>query len=203
MHWNARNLDNRYGSLSIAMHWLMLLLLIAVYVSINLHDIAPKGSELRAAWKTWHFMLGLSVFMLAAARIVIRFLSGPAPRIEPPTPHWQLTAAHAMHHALYAFLIVMPLLGWLTLSAGGKPIPFFGLEFPALLGPDKGLASALKETHEIIGTSGYYLIGVHALAALFHHYVMHDNTLVRMLPGVQAPAHSERASERIERGLNV
>ncbi len=180
MNW--KNTANRYGSLSIAMHWLMLLLLVGVYAAINLHDLAPKGSELRAAFKTWHFMLGLSVFGLVGARLAIRFLSGPAPRIEPENPLWQRRLAGAVHAALYVFMIGMPLLGWLALSAGGKPIPFFGLELPALIGQSKDIASSLKDIHEMIGTAGYYLIGLHAAAALVHHYVMRDNTLVRMLP---------------------
>ena len=183
MTW--RNTTERYGSLSVGMHWLMLLLLVAVYATINLADAFPKGSDLRAAMQTWHFMLGLSVFVLVGARLVIRFLSGPAPGIEPQVPAWQLRAAHTVHAALYVFMIGMPLLGWLALSAGGKPIPFFGLELPALLGADKNLASSLKEVHETIGTLGYWLIGLHAAAALFHHYVTHDTTLARMLPGAR------------------
>lgn len=193
MNWNWKNTASRYGSLSIAMHWLMLLLLVAVYATINLHDLAPKGSELRAAFKTWHFMLGLSVLMLVGARLGIRFLSGPPPRIEPDIGRRQLQAAHFMHAALYVFMIGMPLLGWLALSAGGKPIPFFGLELPALMGMNKGLADTFKDVHEAIGTFGYYLIGLHAAAALVHHYVMRDDTLVRMLPALvrlkRAPRH--------------
>jgi cytochrome b561 len=76
----------------------------------------------------------------------------------------------------------MPILGWLTLSAKGKVIPFFGLELPPLIGADKALARSLEDIHETIGTLGYYLIGLHAAAALFHHYITHDNTLWRMLP---------------------
>jgi len=68
------------------------------------------------------------------------------------------------------------------LSAAGKPIPFFGLELPALVAPDKALASQVKELHETIGKVGYVLIGLHAVAALFHHHVMKDDTLTRMLP---------------------
>jgi cytochrome b561 len=77
-------------------------------------------------------------------------------------------------------MVAMPLLGWLVLSAGGKPIPFFGLELPALLAPNKELGHQIKEVHELGGNLGYALIGGHAAAALFHHYVMRDNTLVRM-----------------------
>ncbi|HLY96193.1 MAG TPA: cytochrome b/b6 domain-containing protein, partial [Sideroxyarcus sp.] len=72
--------------------------------------------------------------------------------------------------------------GWLLLSATGKPVPFFGLELPALIGENKDLAKTLKDIHEFVGTAGYYLIGLHAAAALYHHYIVRDNTLLRMLP---------------------
>jgi cytochrome b561 len=91
--------------------------------------------------------------------------------------------AKLMHLALYVLMICMPLLGWLLLSASGKSIPFFGLELPALVGKNKALAELIKEIHETGGLVGYYLIGLHASAALFHHYFVRDNTLRRMLPG--------------------
>jgi cytochrome b561 len=127
-------------------------------------------------------MLGLSVFALVFMRLAIRLVSGAMPSIRPAPPVWQQRLAALMHLALYVFLIAMPLLGWLTLSASGKPIPFFGLQLPALLGADKALAGSLKEIHETIGTIGYYLVGLHAAAALVHHYVNRDDTLRRMLP---------------------
>jgi cytochrome b561 len=173
---------NRYGALSISLHWLMLLLLVAVYACIELREFYPKGSDPREALKAWHFMLGLSVFFLVFVRIAIRF-STPVPDIVPPPPAWQMRSAKLMHLALYALMIVMPLLGWLTLSAAGKTIPFFGMELPALIGANKTLAGNIKEIHETVGSLGYALIGVHTVAALYHHYIMHDNTMQRMLPG--------------------
>lgn len=178
MNW--KNTTDRYGSLSIAMHWLMLLLLVAVYACINMRELYPRGSDLRDALKTWHFMLGLSVFLLVFVRLALR--AGPTPHIVPAIPIWQERFALAMHAVLYAFMIAMPLLGWLALSAAGKQIPFFGLHLPALVAPDKSLAESAQELHETIGTIGYYLIGLHAAAALVHHYVSRDNTLLRMLP---------------------
>jgi cytochrome b561 len=86
----------------------------------------------------------------------------------------------------------MPLLGWLALSAKAKVIPFFGLYLPALLAPDKALGHSLGEIHETIGTIGYYLIGLHAAAALFHHYVMRDDALRRMLPRRRPPVAPPR-----------
>ncbi|TAL92400.1 MAG: cytochrome b [Rhodanobacter sp.] len=180
MNW--KNTTDRYGSLSITMHWLMLALLVAVYACIELRGIYPKGSAAHDAMKTWHFMLGLSVFALVLLRLAIRWFSGPAPGIQPPLPRWQHRLAALMHLALYAFLIVMPLLGWLTLSAKGRVIPLFGLELPPLLDTDKGLAHALEDIHETICTIGYYLIGLHAVAALYHQYFARDNMLRRMLP---------------------
>ncbi len=178
---NLKNTIDRYGSLSIAMHWLMLLVLVAVYATIELREFYPRGGDLREGLKQWHFMLGLSVFALLWLRLALRFW-GPTPRIQPAPGVWQHRGAAMMHLALYLFLLVMPLLGWLVLSAKGSAIPFFGLQLPALVGPDQGLAEQFEELHETIGTIGYYLVGLHAAAALLHHYVLHDNTMLRMLP---------------------
>ncbi len=179
MNW--KNTTSRYGSLSIAIHWLMLLLFIALYACIELRVFYPKGSDIREGLKTWHFMLGMLVFALIWLRLAAR-LSGPTPDIRPEPPGWQQLSAKLLHLALYALMIGMPMTGWLLLSATGKPIPFFGLELPALVGESKELATQLKEIHELGGTAGYYLIGLHAAAALYHHYILRDDTLTRMLP---------------------
>ncbi|GLZ88196.1 cytochrome b561 [Metapseudomonas resinovorans] len=179
---SLKNAPARYGSLSIALHWLMLVLIAAVYACIELKGNFPKGSETRELLKHWHFMLGLAVFFLVGLRLIGRMMS-PTPAIQPAPASWQNALAKFMHLALYALMIGAPLAGWLILSAAGKPIPFFGLELPALIGPNKELAGQIKELHELAGTAGYWLIGLHAVAALFHHYVSRDNTLVRMLPG--------------------
>jgi superoxide oxidase len=171
--------NHRYSSLTISLHWLMLALLAAVYACIELRVLWPKGSDPRELIKTWHFMLGLSVFALVWVRIAAR-LSGGTPPIEPAPPAWQNLLAKGVHVALYALMIVMPIGGWLILSASGKPIPFFGLELPALVAPDKALAEQIKEIHETGGVVGYWLIGLHAAASLFHHYIKRDNTLLRM-----------------------
>lgn len=179
MNW--KNTATRYGTLTIGLHWLMLLLFIAVYGTIELRELFEKGSDPREALKTWHFMLGMLVFVLVWPRIGAR-LSGPTPAIVPEPVAWQQLASKLMHLALYVLMIAMPISGWLLLSAAGKPIPFFGLELPALIGENKDLAKQIKELHEFFGTAGYFLIGLHALAALQHHYMVRDNTLTRMLP---------------------
>lgn len=180
MKW--RNSSEQYGRLSIGLHWLMVLLIGAVYAFIEFRGIFPRGSEPRDMMKTWHFMLGLSVLILAMLRLAL-YLLEPVPEFLPHSTTWQRALARLMKLALYVLMIAMPLAGWLILSASGKPIPLFGLELPALIGESKPTASLIKEIHETGGTIGYYLIGFHAAAALFHHYVLGDSTLRRMLPG--------------------
>ncbi|HQQ63845.1 MAG TPA: cytochrome b [Pseudomonadales bacterium] len=178
---NRGNTTTRYSTVSIGLHWLMLLLLVAVYACMELRDFFPKGSDPREALKHWHFMLGLSVLALVLVRLVARF-SSPTPAITPTPPPMQMLAGKLLHLGLYALMIGMPLLGWLLLSAAGKPVPFFGLELPALLSPDKELAGTIKEIHETFATLGYFMIGLHAAAAIYHHHIVKDNTLLRMLP---------------------
>lgn len=175
------NNSSRYGSLSIAMHWLMFLLIVGIYGTIELREFFERGSETREALKTWHFMLGLTVFFLVWLRLLFRLI-GKTPAIVPAIALWQSILAKIMHFFLYVLMIVTPLLGWMILSAGGKTIPFWGIELPALMTENRDLAKVFRERHETIAVLGYYLIGFHALAALVHHYVIRDNTLVRMFP---------------------
>ena len=89
--------------------------------------------------------------------------------------------ARATHFALYVFMIGMPVAGWLILSAEGETIPFFGLELPALAGKNEQFAEQVEEIHELGGTIGYWLIGIHAAASLFHHYLLRDRVFSRMM----------------------
>lgn len=176
-----KNSTARYGSLQIALHWLMLVLLVAVYAAMELREIFPKGSDPREFMKALHFMLGISVLILVAVRIAARF-SGPTPLIAPAPPSWQQLLAKLLHLWLYAFMIAMPVMGWLMLSANGKPVPFFGLELPPLVAKNHALAESMEHWHHEVGEWAYWVVGLHAVAALFHHYVQKDNTLARMLP---------------------
>ena len=178
---NLKNSRERYGTLAIALHWLIVLQLIGVYACINLVDVFPEHSDPQRLLKTWHFLLGLTVLVAALVRLLNR-LSAPSPELLRSMPRWQRWLASAVHVALYMFLLVMPLLGWLTLSAEGHPISLFGIVLPGLMAPDDAWAHTLKDVHETIGVAGYYLIGLHAGAALFHHFLVRDGTLARMLP---------------------
>ncbi len=74
---------SRYSTLTISLHWLMLLLMIAVYATIELRVMFPKGAPPREAIKALHFMLGLCVLLLVVPRLVAR-LFGTTPRMPCP-----------------------------------------------------------------------------------------------------------------------
>ncbi len=172
----------RYPNSAILLHWLVLLLVVAAYACILLRTNYERGSDIREGLKAWHFMLGLSVLAATFLRIGLRVLVWKTPPITPQPPRMLHLLSIAAHLAIYVWLIAMPFAGWTILSAEGDPIPFWGLNLPPLTSPDKALADQIKELHETGGTVGYFLLGLHAAAALFHHYFMKDDTLRRMLP---------------------
>ena len=88
-----------------------------------------------------------------------------------------------MHALLYLTLLLLPLLGWLALSAKAQPVHLFYVDLPlAPFDLDPDWAKPLRAWHARIANAGYALIGLHAAAALVHHYVFRDNVLARMLP---------------------
>ena len=172
----------RFAAGLIGLHWLTLLLIAAVYALMEFKGIYPKGSAGREAMAQWHFTLGMTVLAVTAVRLLVR-LGSRRPPIVPPSPRWQELLAGAVTVLLYGLMIALPVLGWLAVSAYGEHVSFWGLTLPSPLAVDKTLAHDIKEVHETLAEAGYWLIGLHAAAALFHHYLLHDNTLVRMLPG--------------------
>ena len=86
--WGWRNSPQGYGRLSIGLHWVMLLLIAAVFACIEIYETFPEDSPTGEALEVWHVMLGLSVFALVWLRLLVH-LTGPAPYIEPPPAVWQ------------------------------------------------------------------------------------------------------------------
>lgn len=171
----------KYSHWSISLHWLMLLLIAAVYLCIELRVLYPKGSDMRTGLKNWHFMLGLSVWLLAVARLWFR-LTFKSTIINSSPMLWQEIVSRVVHVLLYLLMFSMPILGWLTINYEGNAVMYFGLRLPLLVGANESMAETIQMIHEWIGVAGYWLIGIHALAALFHHFVLKDKTLKRMLP---------------------
>jgi cytochrome b561 len=180
---NDVSAPRRYPNTAILLHWLVLLLVVSAYVCILLRENYERGSDIREGLKAWHFTLGLSVLATTFLRTGLRAFVWKTPPITPEPPRLLRLLSIAAHLAIYVWLIAMPFAGWIILSAEGDPIPFWGLNLPPITEVNEGVAKQVEELHEAGGTLGYFLLGLHAVAALFHHYFMKDDTLRRLLPG--------------------
>lgn len=187
---SARNLD-RWGGISQLLHWTIAVLILLIGVVGLVMGELPRSP--RWFWVyTAHKSLGLTVLALVLVRIGWRLYAGAPPPV-PGTPRWQARLASAVHVLLYAMVLAMPFSGWLYDSASGlRPLRWFGqVEVPKLVAPDPALADAAHGAHEWLFWLLVLLVLAHAGAALYHHFVRHDATLVRMLPRRQAPPSTE------------
>jgi cytochrome b561 len=175
--------NERYTLPAIALHWLQAgLVLCLLWIGWTMTDL-PKGAERSAAYAL-HKSLGLLVLVTTVLRLVWRFRH-PAPP-TPDLPAYQARLAGAVHMALYAFLLLAPLAGYLASAFTPYAIKFFGLELPRLAAADSGLNGLFKFLHEAFVWCGAGLIALHVAAAA-KHALTGDGTLRRMLPGRCAP----------------
>jgi cytochrome b561 len=172
---------HRYTATAIRLHWLMaLLIFVALPLGWYMSDLPLSPLKLKLI--SYHKWLGVTVFLLAIARLAWRVNHTPPP-MPSTMPAWQRHAAHGVHHLLYLLLFAIPLSGWLMSSAKGFQTVYLGvLPLPDLIGKDKELGDLLKTVHAALNTGLLALLGAHVAAALQHHFIERDDILIRMLP---------------------
>lgn len=171
--------NQRYSNWLIVLHWIVFLLMIVVYVSMEFRGIFEKGTSERELMKTVHYIVGISVMLLVIPRVIVRLVT-PGAAIIPPLAGYMQILSKLMHLALYSFMVLMPLMGWIMINANGRDLVWLGLEMPRLVQENKELAKQLHDLHEQGAIAGYVLIGLHTAAAIFHHHVLKNNVLLRM-----------------------
>lgn len=186
---DIQNTEEEYGALAKFFHWTIAVLILGL-LPVGLGMGAMENSPLKLQVFAMHKSFGLLVFFLGLGRIVWRFVSPPPDHLETHA-HWEVTLAGAAHFWLYVCIIGMPLSGWLMSNAGEFPVPFFGLQMPALIGKDEDLGHFFREAHEILGFTLLFVLALHIAGALKHHVIDKDITLQRMAfyrPGLLLPA---------------
>jgi cytochrome b561 len=179
MQW--RNSANSYGAVAKFLHWSIVILVISQYVIAEAADELPDGLD-KFAMITRHKSLGMLVLALAILRILWKLANKGQPAPVPMARPQQVAAAVG-HGLLYLLLLAQPISGWMMSSAANYPVTFFGVfQFPALVGADHDLHETLEELHEALFTVLAVVAVGHALAAIFHHLWMKDDSLRRMLP---------------------
>ena len=174
--------EPRYGAAAKFLHWLVLALLVVQYgIAWIMPDIGPETQP--ETLINLHMSLGLTILIVAALRLILRLLY-PVPPIADNVPAWQQWAARATHGLLYAILFALPLLGWVAASGRGWVIDLWGASAPRLI-EESSLAGPIGDYHSDLSYVLLGLVGLHVLAALYHHIWLRDRVLVRMLPGGQ------------------
>lgn len=171
----------RYSTASRHFHWLSAALVILCYALVLSRTLFDKGTPARMLVMQGHFWFGIAVLVLTVPRIINAFRAGTPP-IHPPLDRFSHILSKASHGLLYLFLIVQPLLGLLMAGFGpGKmTVPFTHFDIPLPFPQNKDLAGTLRQIHVLLGTAFYYVIGLHVVAAFYHHLIRKDDTLRRM-----------------------
>lgn len=176
------NPSQRYSYKARWLHWVMAALIVLAYILILSRSQFARGSDPRLFVVQTHFWVGLVILIMAFVRVAERRRQSP-PGITPPLEGALHLAATLTHYALYAFLFIQPLMGLFTvlLERGALPVPLTSLTIPSPFDLSKDTAETLEHYHVLLGTIFYYVIGLHVVAALWHHLVRKDNTLRRMV----------------------
>lgn len=174
--------SKNYTSMFKFLHWFMSFAIIGLFVAgFVMTSMAP--SDLK--WTTYglHKSLGFTMLVLVFIRILSRLMN------PPKIKHHSISALHYVLikisvPVLYLVILCMTLSGFIMSDAGGHAINLFSLyELPLLLTNMKFLAEYAHTVHVYVAPVGATIIGLHIVAALYHHFILKDDTLMRMMPG--------------------
>jgi cytochrome b561 len=190
---------NSYDRVMRAVHWTTLALIACAFAAVWIADPAVVGPYLPPIVQV-HRSLGLTVAALTVFRLAWRWRAG-IPDLPVDLPAVQKLAARAVEGLIYLLLLAQPLVGLLYTNAYGLRVNLFFLgELPPLIERDRPLAAQLGNVHSFLGYTLLTLIGLHAAAALFHHFIRRDDVLNTMLPvrlrGVGRTAFAQKQPKR-------
>jgi cytochrome b561 len=170
-----------YDNVAITLHWMTALLVVVQFALAVTWDDFPKATQ--ETMQGLHVSLGVLLTAVILVRIAWRL--APGHQMTSLETGWLRLASKGVHYLLYLLLIAQACTGFLLRWSQGHPVSFFGLfAIPSPLGvADKGSRHQIHGLHEKIGWAIVIIAFAHALAALYHHYVLKDRVLMRMLPG--------------------
>ena len=170
-----------YDPVTKALHWLVFVAVAAQYAVGEFMPHIGRKAEY-AGLIALHMSLGASVLALILVAIGWRF-AHPVPQL-PELPRWQRAAAFLTHWALYGLILVMTLLGWAATDYRGWPVKVFGLiPLPDIAQKGDRWAHTAGDIHSVLVNVLLGLVALHVGAALYHHFVVRDGVMKRILPG--------------------
>jgi cytochrome b561 len=169
----------RYGLVAMLLHWSMFLLIVVVGVLGLLHDSWSKQTQ--AFWINVHAILGLLLWFLLFGRFSWR-LAHPPPALPEEAGAFSRRLSAPVHTMLYALLFVIPILGIVTFIWHGRAFDFGIFKVDFGVKSNRAVFHPTEDIHGYLAYALFALAGLHALAALWHHFIRRDGTLLRMWP---------------------
>lgn len=169
----------KYTKFARILHWTVAALVVAQFaVAWTMPEI--ERNTLPVGLIAWHVGIGLSILLTVGIRLGWRATHHvPAPPASLSRPLRYLS--RAAHYSLYASLLVLPVLGWANASARGWRFPLVGdIVLPGILAKGAAIGFAAGDAHKLLSTVLLALIALHVAGALFHAFVIRDDTLQRM-----------------------
>ena len=177
----TKNPPTRYSAVAQLLHWIIAALIVTQFALAWTADDLPLGAH-KLAILARHKSFGMTVFMLAIARLVWRW-ANPPPGLPAGMSPIERALARATHITFYVLLFVMPITGWMMSSAKNYSVSWFGLfTWPDLIAKNEAAFDVLKAIHDYLGDALFAIAVLHVLAALKHHFWNKDDVLKRMLP---------------------
>jgi superoxide oxidase len=173
--------SDRFDSLTIAMHWATLLLLVVIFVAALTFGRASDAATAEGALLV-HRSTGVLLWALTLVRLGWKHSFGRAVALPHTIGRLQRAVARATEYGLYLLLVLQPMTGLLQSVLRGKPFPLLGFTFPEVMARDRAWTKIFHNIHEISAWALLALIALHASAALFHHFALRDGVLRTMLP---------------------
>ena len=168
-----------YDDVAITLHWATALLVLCQFALAETWDWFTRDT--RESMQSLHVSLGVLLTAVIAARLIWRWI--PGHQRSAIVDGWIMIASKGVHYLLYVLLVAQAGLGFAIGWSAGHPIHFFGIAIPGPLGPlPRPVRHDLREIHSIVGWTIIIIAIGHALAALYHHYRLHDRVLGRMFP---------------------
>jgi cytochrome b561 len=175
----------RYRLGAIAFHWAMFVLVVVVGVLGLLHDSWPKQTQ--AFWINVHALIGILLWLVLLARFGYRLRHFP-PTLPSDVGAFSRRFSGPLHLVLYALMFLIPIIGFVTFIFHGRVFHFglFDLNFGIKKNP--AIFEPTEDVHGYLAYALFALAALHALAALWHHFGLHDGVLARMWPTRRTPS---------------
>lgn len=177
----------RYNRGMILLHWATALLVLVLFITAEIWDFGERGGAFRTNLKLMHYAAGILLTVVFVCRIVWRTLSSKS--LPAAEQGLMGLAAKGAHYALYIGLIAQIGLGFTWRWSQGRAVDFFNLfSIPPLLNISQDYRHLLGELHENLAWAIIIVSLLHAVAAIFHHVVIKDDVLQRMIPALATRA---------------